>query len=290
MVFRNISFILLSFLLIIPNLINCISKFSLKDVQSWFIYLDFEETRDSSSQEELDRFDMAVIDPDHHISFERLKNIPVWVAYVSVGQAENNRLYWQEIKAKSWIIRENPNRKGHYLVDVRHPDWHNVLLDQVIPRLVKDGFHGIMLDNLDTAEFLESEDPDLYEGSKQGLVELIKKIHNRYPDLNLISNNGLSILEDAAPFLSGLIVEDIYWMVDFVNREYKPVAPGDRKDKNAVLRKIMNNHPLAVFNIEYLSPVQEDTITKTIRKSRKLGYRPYVAEKNLSQIYTYTLK
>ena len=88
------------------------------------------------------------------------------------------------------------------MVDVRNPEWKEIIIQDVIPRILKAGFDGLFLDTIDTAAHLHAKHPKKYIGIKKAMIELIRDIKEHYPNLFLISNNGFLILEEIAPYLS----------------------------------------------------------------------------------------
>ena len=228
---------------------------------------------------------MAILDADAHPPLEDLSDKVILIAYISVGEAENYRFYWDTIQNTPVVIRKNPNWEGNYYVDVRSKEWQDLLLKEVIPRIRQSGFKGLMLDTLDTADMLESEDPVKFAGSRQAMIDLVRKIHTQYPDLFLISNNGFPLLNDIGPSLSGTLVEDIHMMIDFESHGYKPVPYEDREYKVNILKETMERFRLPVFAIDYVASQDEELIKKCIEESKALGFKPYLAEKNLSEIY-----
>jgi hypothetical protein len=141
------------------------------------------------------------------------------------------------------------------------------------------------MDTIDTAEYLEGVYPDKYPGIRDAMVELVREIHEAFPDFKLISNNGFTVLERIAPYLSGMLSEDIHMMVDFENDSYQPVPEEDYDYKVEMLQRLMKRYDLPVFNIDYVSQKNHRLRKKLIRKSQRLGFKPYVAETNLSEIY-----
>ncbi len=246
--------------------------------------LDYNPRMELTS-EDLASYNMAILDPDQHPPMELLNQIHYLIAYISIGEAENYRSYWEKIKDRPWVLEENPNWKGNYLVDIRNPEWQSILLKELIPQAINAGFKGIMLDTVDTAIELESRDPQRYANTKNAMVQFIAKIHKRFPHLYLLPNNGYSLLPEIAPYISGVIAEDIFWMPDFENNTYVPVPEEDRRQKIISLNKVMESHQLPIFSIDYVSQKDPDMIRQTLEKARKLGFVPYVAEKNLSRLY-----
>lgn len=264
----------------------CSNITKLEETEKWFILLDYDPVNHPVSTETLRSFNMVVLDPDDHPPLDSLKNKkkPIRIGYMSVGEAEDYRFYWDHIKDKPWVLQENPDWEGNFFVDVRQAEWRELLIQEVIPKIMEEGFQGLFLDTLDTAEFLESESPSRYDGSLEAMASLVAEIHRTYPQLMLLSNNGFAILERIAPYLSGLIVEDINMMIDFEHDGYMPVPIQERAYKIGILKPIMHNYGLNVFNIDYAPQDEPELICKNIKKSRQLGFKPYVAQKDLSEI------
>ena len=244
----------------------------LSSVDRWFILLDYNRDRHPVTKEEMAPYEMAILDPDHHPPLnENLINI----AYVSFGEADDFRSFFPAIKDRDWVKEENPNWPGNHLVDVRATEWHDLLIEEVIPAAIKKGFKGIFMDTLDTV--------DQISGTKEAMIELVTKVKERYPNLMLISNNGFSILPQIAPLLSAMLVEDIWSMVDFKNDGYQKVPPDARAYKIGIIKPLMKEYSLPLFDIEY---TDDPILGEKIRQlSLKEGFNPYIAQRNLDQIY-----
>lgn len=282
-----------SFLLkvcVIAVAVFCLAQFlfsanPLSHVRKWFILLAYNPATFRMSSVKVAEYDMAILDPDHHPPIESFSKKTRLIAYVSLGEAEEYRSYWSKIKGASWIIGPNENWKGNYYVDVRDPAWRSVILREVIPPIVAKGFKGIFLDTLDTAEYLESKDPQKYSGSKTAMVSLVSEIHAAYPEILLISNNGFAILDAIGPLLSGMLVEDISMMPDFEKGGYKKVPAEDREYKTKILKPLSKKYRLPVFSIDYAPREDKAARQWCVQEAHKLGFKPYLAEKNLADVY-----
>lgn len=76
------------------------------------------------------------------------------LAYLSVGEAESYRPYWQKEwnrRRPDWIGRMNPYWRDNYPVKYWAAEWNTILLSQdgVIDKILAQGFDGIYLDRLD---------------------------------------------------------------------------------------------------------------------------------------------
>lgn len=81
------------------------------------------------------------------------------IAYMSIGEAENYRYYWQtEWKTDpfSWLAQENPNWPGNYKVRYWETDWQDIIYGY-LQKILDAGFNGTYLDIIDVFEYFENQ-------------------------------------------------------------------------------------------------------------------------------------
>jgi len=84
------------------------------------------------------------------------------IAYMSIGEAENYRYYWQpewSINPPPWIVEENPNWPGNYKVRYWDPNWQRIIYgtsDSYLQKILDAGFDGVYLDIIDAFEYFEN--------------------------------------------------------------------------------------------------------------------------------------
>lgn len=77
------------------------------------------------------------------------------VAYMSIGEAEDYRYYWQpewSTNPPGWLGEENSNWEGNYLVQYWQPEWKNIIYgsdNSYLDRILETGFDGVYLDLVD---------------------------------------------------------------------------------------------------------------------------------------------
>ena len=84
-------------------------------------------------------------------------------AYLSVGEAEDYRYYWDAAWDKkenrpAWIAEENEEWDGNYKVRYWEPAWQNILYgssDAYLDMIIGAGFDGVYLDVIDAYEYFE---------------------------------------------------------------------------------------------------------------------------------------
>ena len=83
------------------------------------------------------------------------------VCYMSIGEAENYRYYWQDewVATKpDWLEAENPQWHGNYKVRYWDTDWQDIILgsDASFTKKILDAsFDGVYLDIIEAFEFFE---------------------------------------------------------------------------------------------------------------------------------------
>lgn len=81
------------------------------------------------------------------------------LAYMSIGEAENYRYYWQsdwQVGDPDFIYEENPDWPGNYKVKYWDKEWQSIIFEY-LARIVNAGFDGVYLDIIDAYEFFEKD-------------------------------------------------------------------------------------------------------------------------------------
>ena len=83
------------------------------------------------------------------------------IAYMSIGEAEDYRYYWQESWGRnppSWLAEENPDWAGNYKVRYWEKEWQDIIFGSdgsYLGRIINAGFDGVYLDIIDAFEYFE---------------------------------------------------------------------------------------------------------------------------------------
>jgi len=83
------------------------------------------------------------------------------ICYLSIGEAENYRYYWQpgwEFANPAWLDHPNPDWPGNFYVRYWEPEWQAIIYgndNSYIKRILDAGFDGVYLDIIDAFEYFE---------------------------------------------------------------------------------------------------------------------------------------
>ncbi len=149
---------------------------NLGDVRN-FLYLINPGSQHSSKEQFLSavqntNYDLVLIDPYYEDETLRPEDISALktkagggrrlvIAYMSIGEAEDYRPYWQEEwkdNPPSWLGRENPNWEGNYIVHYWDRDWQNIIFgsnNSSLGTILSQGFDGVYLDIIDAFDYYE---------------------------------------------------------------------------------------------------------------------------------------
>ncbi len=84
-------------------------------------------------------------------------------AYLSVGEAESYRSYWQPVWSTSppaWMAEENPVWAGSFKVKYWMKEWKNILFgspESSLDEILKAGFNGAFMDVIDAYDYFENK-------------------------------------------------------------------------------------------------------------------------------------
>ncbi len=155
------------------------------------------------------------------------------LAYLSIGEAEDYRPYWQAgwmkkgqltSDAPHWLGKENTEWHGNFRVRYWESDWQNLMLSQV-DEIMKEGFDGVYLDIVDGFETFELQNgsyeknrinPDTKQSFRRDMVDWIKRIAARaregHATAIVIPQNGSQLLEhsDFLSVINGIGIEDLF--------------------------------------------------------------------------------
>ncbi|MFQ5824479.1 MAG: endo alpha-1,4 polygalactosaminidase [bacterium] len=237
------------------------------------------------------KFDLAILDADAHPDLTELKKSnTILIGYVSLGEVGEYRWYWNLIADKPWILDKNPNWNSR-MIDVRTLEWHEWLIDKIIPKILEQGFDGIFLDTIDNAEYLEKYHPKIkYPGAQAGMITLIKAIRKRFPSIYIIANRGFSIIHEIGPLIDGVVAESIFTTIDVNNNKVRLLTPDEYSSNIKQLLAAKKSFDLTVFTLDYADPENTSFIRSIITRSREYDFIPYISTTKLDRIYLNTLE
>ncbi|MDP9108982.1 MAG: endo alpha-1,4 polygalactosaminidase, partial [Pseudomonadota bacterium] len=238
---------------------------------------------------DLQAFDIAVVDPDHVAQPQRYARsgkdgAHTLFAYVALGEVQPSRPYYRGLPAGA--LRTDNAAWGSKVIDQAAPGWRDYFLDSVIAPLWQQGWRGFFIDTLDSYQLFASTDA---ERSRQtaAMVATLREFKRRYPDARLMLNRGFELLPELAPITFAVAAESLYQGFDAGKNQYRMVPPADRDWLLAQLRTARETYHLPVISIEYVAPDRPDArelARATAAQVRQLGFVPWVADGALASV------
>jgi len=155
------------------------------------------------------------------------------VAYLSIGEAEDYRSYWQSdwvsngkrtATAPVWLGIENPEWKGNCQVKYWNAEWQKLMLTAIDDAMAR-GFDGVYLDIVDgfqtyeqgADDYLDDRmNPETKQTYRRDMVDWVKAITARARTINpaalVIPQNGSQITahKDFVEVISAQGIEDLF--------------------------------------------------------------------------------
>lgn len=238
------------------------------------------------SPEQLHTFHLIVLDSDTHPPLDLLRGHGRdLLGYLSLGEIESHRTYFEAAKAEGLLLRENPAWPGSFSVDFRNPRWRRRVMQDLVPAILASGFNGIFLDTLDDAAALERADPQKYRGMIEAATDLVRSLRQAFPQIRIMVNRGYELLPQIAPLIDILLGESVYTTYDPQSKSYVRVQAPQYQEQVRLMREALRWNPrLRICSLDYWDPSDIREIRHIYQVERANGFAPYVATRELDRI------
>jgi cysteinyl-tRNA synthetase, unknown class len=211
------------------------------------------------------------------------------VSYMSIGEAEDYRYYWQPGWAKTkpdWLLDENPEWKGNYPVCFWDSEWQGVFYgnpNAYMDRIIDAGFDGVYLDKCDVFEDLKDRNRKVAATRRDLEGDMISFISRLYYYAKARNPNFVVIMQNAEILLEQEALREV---IDAVAKESLLFGlPGPEhpnpKDEVVFAKQALDlalNADRTVFVVEYLNA--EDKIRSALQTLDGYGFIGTVSPKN----------
>lgn len=157
--------------------VNADDIVSLAEAKNFLYLLDpsgFDEKADYLEALKATDYDVLIIDAffdPEMLSKEEVSSLKVKnngggrlvISYMSIGEAENYRYYWQDdwkVGSPDFLDKENKEWEGNYKTRYWEPEWQKIIYGQgtsYLDRLLDIGFDGVYLDIIEAFEYFENQ-------------------------------------------------------------------------------------------------------------------------------------
>ena len=229
-------------------------------------------------------YDLYVLSSDGHPDLAFIKSRGgIAVGYASFGEINKSDPHFPGLMTEKVLVDKNENWPDAYRVDIRSKKWHDHVIDVLIPRVLAQGFDGIFVDTIDTADYLAKTNK--MNGSVKGAIALIKKVRRKYPGMAIVLNNGLFMIDEVGNQIDALVVEDIYTFYDFKKKRYEMTTEEWTSERIKPLKGFQEKFKKPVLSLDYLQAKDKRDIKLVSGKARGDGFIPYISDIDLKEIF-----
>lgn len=212
------------------------------------------------------------------------------ICYITIGEDDslNTGDGLGEGGWASYYIYENGAPKKNenwnsYFVDAGSPVWQEMVLEKA-RKILNMGADGLFLDTVDSV--------DVDMNTQGGMVSLIKRLRDEFPDAKLVVNRGFSVLEYIAQYIDGLMFESFNTTWDFVKGESVQLSDSANEYNIATAVNTINKqrqyHYFPVFALDYINDSDDFLIQTYMDRSWTYDFISYFTTANkLDMVYVF---
>lgn len=212
------------------------------------------------------------------------------LSYLNVGACERYRTYWKKVPAGFVSCGANVAAQlGSYegysdevWMDPSSPDYQKLIVEHVAARLLARGVDGLYLDNLELLSHAPTDkNGPCSKSCRQGGLDLVRKLRERYPDALLVMQNGTSDVTRLgttggvrfATLLDGIAHEEVW------EPKHDPTAEAELLAWKALGLGTKAGRPFWIAVEDYVGGCSEHTRAHAVfQKALSHGFAPCVTD------------
>jgi len=206
------------------------------------------------------------------------------VSYLSIGQAESYRWYWQQgwkEGTPTWLDMPDPDWEQNYWVHYWDPAWQRIIY-RYLDAIIAAGFDGVYLDRIDA--YQESYAAGHEEDMVQFVAAIAHYARSHSPlgeDFGIIVQNAEELAVHHADYVhlvTGIGREEVYIQATNI-----PTSPQERANAERYLDLFhQNSRGKLVLTVDYAN--HADLVRIAYERAQTKGYIPYVTGVDLDRL------
>ena len=218
-------------------------------------------------------------DPEAKEKVQQLKDAGCYVvSYITIGEDDSLNVAdgLGEGGYASYYVYENGSPKmnnnwNSYFVDAGNPVWQAKIVDEAA-HILSYGVDGLFMDTLDTV--------DIDISSLPGMVSLVKKLDETFPEAKLVANRGFTILPYISANIDGLMFESFNTTINFESEYVEDLDEVSNAWNEHVACNTINSvrryDYFPVFALDYVNEFQYSYMPKSYyNRSWQYDFIPY---------------
>lgn len=211
------------------------------------------------------------------------------LAYMSIGQAETYREYWQSEWRENppdWLDEPDETWANDYWVRYWDPEWQAIIYgspESYLDRIIELGFDGVYLDRVDAYWYYEDKENRKTAAREMAdfIMDFSAYAREKRPGFGVFPQNAeeLGIMfPDYLEVVNGVGIEDLYYGNP---RDHEPSPAEWTAEREAILDQWVAADKL-VLTIDYTA--KADQIADAYERANARGYVPYVTDRALGRL------
>ncbi|WP_435264182.1 endo alpha-1,4 polygalactosaminidase [Tenacibaculum sp. nBUS_03] len=220
-------------------------------------------------------YDYVILEASHYSISEvsvLKKNNKHIICYLSLGEFNKYTSFYNE--AKSFKLLGKNEVWDSYYLDLSKKSLQKILLKDIASKIVKKGFDGLFLDNIDNYCTYGKQ-----KHKQKDLLDFLTLIKKKFPSIYLMQNAGLEIIDKTNSLINSIAIESIITNYNFKSKEYFFREKQQSKEKIFQIKAIQKKYNIPFIIIEYTDKTKDKR--KIARKLRRYKWNVFIGQIDL---------
>ncbi len=217
--------------------------------------------------QEMTNYDVAICE-SRNLGTEGIKKLNdagvYTICYITIGEDDslNTGDGLGEGGYASYYLYENGAPKmntnwNSYFVDAGSPVWQEIIIEKA-RQILAMGADGLFMDTIDSV--------DVDMSTSGGMVSLVKRLREEFPDAKLVANRGFSVLDYIGKYIDGMMFESFNTTWNFEKNYAEDLSESANEYNIATAVNTINRNRtynyFPVFALDYVNDYEIDYLAQ----------------------------
>jgi hypothetical protein len=179
------------------------------------------------------------------------------------------------------VMPDRSTAWDHLLLDILHPAWADTIIERHAKAAAQQGFTGFLVQGAESLRALDALRPAKADQHRQAFIDLIHRLHQRFPDKPIVLHRGLDLTPALQNQLHAVFLDGVFQTQPADAPTARPIPPEQATAIEVAIRNAQSRG-LKIFAAEFGDPASPSANLAAADRLKRLGCVPFITTPDLS--------